>query len=383
MPGQPPLRWWSQAWRLAFAVALGLGEWLNSYASNQWQHERWLFWTDLAVGAVAVAAVLLRRRHPYLAVGIACLASMVSASALGAIVVIGVSLATRRRWPEIVVFGLLGLAAGQVLPYVNPGDDGRDAWLVTLSSTVAFVAVTLVTGLYIGSRRELLFTLRDRAERAERERDLQIQQAKTLERRRIAREMHDVLAHRLSLISMHAGAQSLRRDLGDDGVRESVRVIEESAHLALAELRDVLGVLRDDVDHDLRRPQPTAAQLPELLDEARRGGSNVTARLDVDLNGLTDACGRAVYRLVQEGLTNARKHAPRSAVEVSVHGTPDDGVVVSVRNPLSVSRSPSPPTGARLGLVGLRERVELHGGRLLTASDDDEFLLEAWLPWPA
>ena len=108
-----------------------------------------------------------------------------------------------------------------------------------------FVGDLLATGMYIGARRELVASLHDRAERAEREQALRVEQAQANERARIAREMHDVLAHRMSLVAMHAGALAYRTDLSPEQTRHAAEVIQANAHRALADLREVLGLLRE------------------------------------------------------------------------------------------------------------------------------------------
>lgn len=236
-------------------------------------------------------------------------------------------------------------------------------------------------GMYIGSRRELIWTLRNRAERAEAEQELRVAQARSNEQARIAREMHDVLAHRISQISMHAGALAFRDDLSADEMRSSAAVIREKAHEALTDLRGVLGVLRDDATGaKLRGPQPTYADLRDLVEEARKSGLRVEVR-DLVQGGPPAAVGRTVYRIVQEGLTNAHKHAPGAVVTVTVSGSPEDGVDVLLRNRLGFGRTTTP--GAGLGLVGLTERAELRGGRLEAVRDGSTFVLHGWIPWSA
>ena len=130
----------------------------------------------------------------------------------------------------------------------------------------------LAWGMYIGSRRELLWTLRDRAERAEAEQELRVEPGTANERARIAREMHDVLAHRISLIAMHAGALAYRTDLTAEEMRETAELIQAKSHEALTDLRQVLGVLRDDDRRPAPSgPQPTFGDLPALVLEARGG----------------------------------------------------------------------------------------------------------------
>ena len=236
--------------------------------------------------------------------------------------------------------------------------------------------------MYIGSRRELLASLRERAETAESEQAARLAQARTAERTRIAREMHDVLAHRISMVTMHAGALSYRDDLTPEQVRETAGIIQENSHQALAELRQVLGVLREGPgDADPERPQPSAVDLPALLEDARESGMNVSGDLG-PVDSIPDLLGRTAYRVVQEGLTNARKHAPDTLVSVALSGGPGDGLTIEVRNPLRIG-SPLDVPDSGLGLVGLAERAALAGGRLhhgVTA--DREFALTVWLPWP-
>jgi glucose-6-phosphate-specific signal transduction histidine kinase len=209
--------------------------------------------------------------------------------------------------------------------------------------------------------------------------------------------MHDVLAHRISLLSVHAGALAYRTAQAESGqgralsgaeVTGAVRVIRDSAHQALAELGEVLSVLRaDQPDGDGRgAPQPMLADLPRLVEEARSAGQRVTLELDPALtNGRQPRPQdqRTVYRVVQEGLTNARKHAPDARVVVRVAGEPGTGLAVAVTNPLPVGVAAVEIPGAGAGLTGLAERVGLDGGTLDHGPVDGAFRLAARLPWQA
>jgi signal transduction histidine kinase len=207
-----------------------------------------------------------------------------------------------------------------------------------------------------------------------------------MERTRIAREMHDVLAHRISLLSLHAGALEIRPDAAPAEVAGAAGIIRASAHQALQDLREVIGVLREPAGDDApERPQPTLRELPALADESRVAGVKVRLDLRIDEPGeVPAATGRAAYRIVQEGLTNARKHAPGACVRVRVAGAPGPGLTVEIRNPAPVGLRPVaaiPGTGT--GLVGLAERATLAGGRLTAGrGPDGGFTLTAWLPWP-
>jgi signal transduction histidine kinase len=200
------------------------------------------------------------------------------------------------------------------------------------------------------------------------------------ERRRIAREMHDVLAHRLSLLSVHAGALEFRPDGAATDIARAAAVIRTSAADALHDLRQVITVLREDTSNGTGPPQPDFGQLADLLAESRSAGMTIEARITLpDERSLPAAAGRTAYRVVQEGLTNARKHAPGAPVEVTVTTDGEGGLVAevisgcSVRLPGQAAPGPSHPAGADpvrampgtgAGLIGLAERLELAGGQL-------------------
>jgi signal transduction histidine kinase len=379
---QPQLRWWSHVWRYALMLLISGAAWFE-VAYWQWDHHRWWFWTDLGVGALGFVLVAWRRALPVPVAVVTNALSFISWSSAGPGTLALVSLSTRRRWREIIPVGVLSLTAGITLEGYNPVSN--DAIGFTIPFIVAIIAVTVGWGMYIGSRRELLATLRERAITAEAEQAARIAQARTAERGRIAREMHDVLAHRISLVTMHAGALTYRDDLTVEEMRATAAVIQESSHQALVELRDVLGLLRDDPgDSSPERPQPSAADLPALLDEARDSGMRVETDELVALDGLPDTIGRTLYRVVQESLTNARKHAPNTLVTASVTGSPWAGLSVVVSNPLEVGSIVVEAPQSGLGLIGLAERTALVGGRMShRITPAREFVVEAWLPWPA
>jgi signal transduction histidine kinase len=215
---------------------------------------------------------------------------------------------------------------------------------------------------------------------------MRVEQAQAHERARIAREMHDVLAHRISLLSMHAGALEFRPDAPPEEIARAAGVVRASAHQALEDLREVIGVLREEsLDGDPERPQPTLANLPGLLDESRQAGMHVSSECMVDdLAAVPEGVGRNAYRIVQEALTNARKHAQGAAVDVTLDGAAGSGLTVEVRNRLPVGAAAAPIPGAGTGLIGLSERTSLAGGRLEHGrTPGGDFELRAWLPWPA
>ena len=163
-------------------------------------------------------------------------------------------------------------------------------------------------------------------------------------------------------------------------------MIRASAHQALDDLRAVIGVLRDTADgQGPRPPQPTLTALPGLLEESRAAGMRIHAEVRLpDLAAVPDTIGRHALRIIQEALTNARKHATSAPVELRLDGAPGHGLTIEVGNPspvLATGESKIPGTGT--GLLGLAERATLSGGRLQHGLDENgHFRLRAWLPWP-
>ncbi|MGI8953000.1 MAG: sensor histidine kinase [Nocardioidaceae bacterium] len=376
---QPALGWWGHLWRILVAVALGALAW-TELAIWQWEYDRAWFFVDAAGGLCSLVLMQYRRQRP-VAVALAVLAiGIVSASSSGAITVIIASLATRRRWREIAPLAALSMLQWMAFELYNPVS--VENWWLTSPVVLMVIAATVATGLYIGSRRELLVTLEDRARTAENEQVVRISQARTAERARIAREMHDVLAHRISLVAMHAGALTYRTDLTPAEVRKASAVIQDNAHEALTDLREVLGILRGDDPDESERPQPSLQDIPRLVDDARSVGLQVDYSDGLGAAQVPDSVGRTAYRIVQEALTNARKHAPDTSVRASISGAPGRGIVVEVCNPLRIGHHGATAPRSGLGLVGLAERAALSGGTLThEITDDSTFVLRAQLPW--
>lgn len=375
---QPPLTWWGQTWRVLLTLAISAMVWVAT-AEAQIEQLPLLFYIDLLVGLAAYVLMFFRRRWPLAIALLTNVMGAVSGTAQGPATLTSVSLATRRRWLHVIVVALVALAMSTVYTETQPSANNDPAWISFLAAVFA-ISASMGWGMFIGSRRELIWTLRNRAERAEAEQELRVAQSRSTERARIAREMHDVLAHRISQISMHAGALSFREDLSADEMRDSVAVIRDRAHEALTDLRSVLGVLRDDeTGQPMSAPQPTYADVPVLVGDSRAAGMPVTLEDDLTCDEpMPDVVGRTLYRIVQEGITNARKHAPGARLTITVTGSPEDGVDVRLRNPLGFGPTATPGSG--LGLVGLTERAVLRGGRLEHRNDDGVFELHAWIP---
>lgn len=404
-------RAWSGTWRLVVAVLLGIVAFAVVYApvfeldpsGPAGETFGVLIFVDLVLGLLCFLLYPFRHRAPrtltVLLVVFASFSTLGSAAAMLALV----SLATRRRWAEIIIVSVLFMGASFLVETsmpLLPGEEPLEPWWLVVLFVVIFTAVLVLTGMYIGGRRQLRAALEAELASNRRSQDAQLEQARANERTRIAREMHDVLAHRLSLVALHAGALEYRTDLPAEQVSEAAGVIRANAHLAVSELREVLGVLRDPAtvsnEPNSTTPPPTLGRLEALLTENREAGTPTVLEGNppgaTELEALDETSSRTVFRVLQEGLTNARKHAPAQTVYVRLAGNPGGRLTVSLRNGLTdrtralvpdvKATGPSAAPASGMGLTGLSERVRLAGGSL-SAADDGEghFVVEAWVPW--
>jgi len=355
---------------IVFVLAVLLGIWTFS-EGQQDPVDPTLLALDFASGMALCLTLWFRRRWPVQLALIAAVVSIYSEAASGPTLVLIMTVAIHKPWRTSLMIFAVNAVGLVVYIQVRHKADGEALMIAAIAIYLAVAG----WGLYIRSRRQLLQTLRDRAERAETVAKLQAEQGQLRAREEIAREMHDVLGHRLSLLSVHAGALAYRPDASTEEVAGAAEIIRASAHQALQDLREVIGVLRAPVGE---LPQPTFADLPQLVDASREAGFPVDLTLDAS-GALPDHVGRTAYRIVQEGLTNAMKHAPGEKVTIQVTGAPGNGLEVEVRNP-----APNRRRGDGQGLIGLAERAALVDGRLDHGrTPDGEFRLFAWLPWPA
>lgn len=394
----PPLQTWSRVWRYLLAVlgglVIGLAVSIQQVMAKSGEAAAvvaaWIA-LDLVLGAVSVGLLTQRRKRPFLVTMLILSFGSVSASSAGPAALAVVSMATWRRRNWVVasaavwfVAGLVSVAVFQVRGITPTLDDLRTQAFNQVLGLVIF-GLLIVTGFYVRARREIVGSLHERLLTAEREQTLRTEAARDAERTRIAREMHDVLAHRISLVAMHAGALAYRQDLSREQTAETAATIQANAQLALAELRQVLGVLRAGrVVEGVEAPQPTLAELPALLADVRETGSqvelNVLGLRECDLAAIPATMSRTSFRIVQEALTNARKHAPGESVSVLLAGEPGGYLDLEVRNRLGVSVGGGAPAG--VGLTGMTERAELAGGALTYGGQPDgSFLVRARLPW--
>ncbi len=294
----------------------------------------------------------------------------------------------QRRPLRVAVAAAVGGVAAQVLRGIwRPLADVPLGWW-TLVVCVGYAAA-VGWGAWMQATQALLASLGERARRAEEEQLVKVQEARRAERSRIAREMHDVLAHRLSMLAMAAGALEYNPDAPPADLARSSAVIRSTAHLALEELREVIGVLRTDELDDATgrlRPQPTLRDVAGLIEERRRTGAAISVSESIppdDVEAAPVALGRTVYRIVQEALTNAAKHAPHEPVQVTLAGGEGEGLTVGIVNRMPAETPPSLP-GSGTGLVGLAERVDLLGGSFEAGvTPEREHRVAATLPWSA
>ncbi|GLZ31289.1 two-component sensor histidine kinase [Lentzea sp. NBRC 105346] len=222
------------------------------------------------------------------------------------------------------------------------------------------VALPFLVGRYLAAREALVAAMQEREQRMRTEHRMLSRQVRLRERSRIAQDMHDGLGHRLSLISVHAGALALDTNL-DARQREAIGVLRKAALTGMDELRTIIGVLRSEDEPDDDPARRTVEAIDELVEGARRAGMLVSLVRGGQATELPAKVSHAAYRVAQEGLTNASKHAPGATVQVTVKYEPD-ALVVEVRN--NPPRAGVSSKGAGVGLIGLGERVRVAGGML-------------------
>ena len=267
----------------------------------------------------------------------------------------------RRAWAAMVAGGVVLLVAASVS--LLDTEDGF-AYFSALSMT-AFRCAAIAAGVLMRNRERIFVDTERRAAEAERDRLVEAERAVVRERSRIAREMHDVVAHSMSVISVQAAAGREIVHVNPDKAAEVFARIEGVSRESLAELRRMLGVLRESGDGGATlTPQPGVADIAGAVDQSCASGVAADLVVDGPRRALAPGIELAAYRIVQEALTNVRKHAGRSAT-ASVHlSYGPDSLTVEVTDDGRGAATSLSPTGAGHGLIGMRERVEIYGGEL-------------------
>lgn len=335
------------------------------------------------------AAVLLCWRHqwPVLVTGLALVPPLVLSDSMAALIALA-ALAAARRDKVLWLGGFLVFWATALAIWRDAGwdesltifgtfisDSQPGKAIGTFVTSAVLVTIPLTVGLLRGARAEL--RQRERQEAA-----LRYEMTRQEERSRIAHEMHDVLGHRLSLLSLQAGALEVT---APEGAGDVARTVRSTAKQSLEDLRQVIGVLRDGRDFHLQGPTPTIADLPALVAQTRQAG--IWVNLTVMIDQATTAppqLGMAVYRVAQESLTNVLRHAPGAPADITVRGGPGAGVTLEIVNPLPPPGSTVPTSpGSGSGVTGMSERVTALGGRVnIGPTTGGAFVVQAWLPWP-
>lgn len=331
--------------------------------------------TALLIAFMVTAPLALRDRHPL---------------AAWRMIFVGMALVALSPWPPGIEYTEGGAFAALMCVYTVTVRCSRDitlgvailsfagVWIKDVE-TAPGASVLLLLPLAVGYAVRVRRT--SRRELAEQERRHQDAEAVLTERQRIAREMHDVVAHHMSMIAIQAEAAPYKVEAVPDETRRDLAEIRATALDALTEMRRILGVLRSEDGADTA-PQPSLDRLDELIGNARAAGLQVETLLDGDLAGLPPGVGLTAFRILQEALSNAMRHAPGSRVHVEV--SRDDAILWLgvVNGPPAGGQAPSPPLpGGGLGLVGMRERAAALGGEL-TARPTPEggFAVTANLP---
>ncbi|MFC8078933.1 sensor histidine kinase [Streptomyces sp. NPDC057307] len=329
------------------------------------------------IAAGLCAALPLCRRLPVPVAALA-LAGFLLESQLWPVLIALYRVTVRRPAPVAIGLTALAFVPAAYGPFRALVDMPQVSYL-----PCAVVTVPLAFGLAARSHRRLARSLARQLDHLEAANRLRDEQVRLAERARIAREMHDVLAHRLSLLVLHTGVLQRRGAEVPEAVRERLGLLRDTSAHALDDLRDLLGALRD---HEGPAPLgPTVDDLPSLIAESEAAGTRVRGGVDVagELAALPAAVRLAVHRIVQEALTNARKHAPGEPVDltVTVRRSRSRVEIRAANGCPPRLTSPAAPRG--YGLVGVGERVAaLHGELTTGRTDDDRFVLRAQLPIP-
>lgn len=286
------------------------------------------------------------------------------------------SLALSRGRKQQLVAGVVAVALVVVADVVRSGEPG----IVQTLGHVTLVSVPLLAAEALRTRRSYVTLLIERLALAERSREQEAQRRVTEERLRIARDLHDVVAHTLATINVQAATAAQLIDDHPGYARAALGTIEEASRDATAELRAVLGVLRDrDIPDAPRVPAPTIENIPELVQRSRDAGLDVSLELTGERpDRLLDAVSLAAYRIVQESLTNVHRHAPGAPVRVGLHFARDE-LRIAVHNDAGrpgVSRG-----DGGVGVTGMTERAKSLGGELSAAPLPDGYRVDARLPY--
>jgi signal transduction histidine kinase len=341
----------------------------------------------LTLGLAAGAVLVLRRRAPtatFAISGALVLALFAVDSTAGAIAVIApavalYTLALSRGRIHLAVAVAAAAAAVLLAELFLAG--GRGPTLMQTAAHVSLVAIPVLAAEALRNRRAYIQVLLERLEQAEREREEEVERRAQQERLRIARDLHDVVAHTLTTINVQAGVAAHLLDRDPGPARDALASIEAESHEALEELRAILGMLREQGNGQAAplEPAPDLRALDALIDQAR--GTGLDVRFQVEGEQLAEVPGAvqlAAFRIVQESLTNARRHAPGAATRVTLAYRPDR-LHLAIEN--DVRHTGNGVGSPGIGILGMRERSTALGGTLEAKRSGERFRVVADLPY--
>lgn len=342
-------------------------------------------WFEVAAVTATVLSLLARHRYPFGAPAFLWLAAGslsfldgqlierpagMFVAGMGAAVMLGNQRSLRRSRIGLVI------VVGCALLVVYNGTTSTDDYV----SIPVLFGIGWLVGFALRERTEQTEAAEERAERAEREREAAARVAVAEERGRIARELHDVVAHAVSVIVLQVGAVRHRMPESAAADREALRNVEEAGRTALAEMRRLLNAMREEGDEAELMPHPGLADLDRLVRDVGAAGLAVDLRVLGEPSPLPPGLDLSAYRIVQEGLTNSLKHAGAGKAEVTVAYEPDE-LRLEVRDHGTGDRAAEPATSNGHGLVGIRERVKIFGGEMTAGpAPGGGFLVRARLP---
>ena len=378
----PFARWpkTSDAVLVLLLLLITIGSWMS------WVRDNPEVSMDGAAPAIAMILFLIgtislfwRRKKPlqvHATVLVVSALAMAPAYMYGPLPAMMISLYSLGRYTENRRFGYAGLGAALVLVAV-------EEVYISHATGDSIFSLLIVFGVWYVGRRvrvrgEYLNLLKERASHLQREQVAEADKAVTEERTRIARELHDIVAHQVSLMTVQAGAAKTVATQNPEAALQAMESVEKAGRQALNELRHLVSVLRPGNEGDGLGPQPGSSDIPRLVDEVRATGLTVFLSMSLKTTELPARVDLAIYRIVQEALTNVIKHAgPKATADVTI-SSDRDGVSIEVRdNGGGATHLP----GSGHGIVGMRERAQLLGGSLLASPISGEgFKIVAYLP---
>lgn len=347
------------------------------------------------------AALFWRHKRPFeLTIGVAVLSMLLPIGNSFPLIALGALLGRRRGPAAVSTTVLVGVSSAWVVIWdalhqpiaasviktisspqgVDPTTNATAPPLAVLVMWLLSFGIALGLGLLVRGQRATASAQRGLASERETSDRLGDEAARRQERERIAREVHDVMGHRLSLLNLHAGAMEAN-SADDPRLQESAALVRDSAGAAMDDLRSLLSVLREPLDSEL--PAVPLTRLREVVSESFGAGQPLSSSIFIqDAESASPTLSRAVYRIVQELLTNARKHAPGDQLTLLIEGAPETGIMIDAQNRYRGGWGGAPP-GASRGLSGIAERVELLGGRFNYGLDQggQVFRAHVELPW--